>query len=134
MTTITNMPKSYFEKENGELNNARAPGPKILPNFRKWGLVKTGPLDIDPDWSASQVSDWVSDLFPNVWKHPEQVAASSNLFDTCQPPWVLLHKENRRFAIVRTCGEPDGWDLLQVRSKGRTTTDEVILYLGKSYS
>ena len=39
-TTVSGMAKSYFEKENGELNDTVAPGPKILPNFHKWGLVK----------------------------------------------------------------------------------------------
>ncbi|KAF8577470.1 hypothetical protein K439DRAFT_1622070 [Ramaria rubella] len=47
------------------------------------------------------------------------------------PPWVLLHKENQYFAIVKTKEVgPEGWDLMQVRSKGRSTTDDVMLYLG----
>jgi hypothetical protein len=129
---------SNLEQENGQLNETCAPDSKMLPNYRKCSLVKTGPLIVDPQWTASEASDWVLELFPDIWKHLELVEAAeqsseeegTDIPHQVQQPWILLRKDNRRFAIVRTCGDPDGWDLLQVRSKGRSTSDDVMLYLG----
>ncbi|KAF8577790.1 hypothetical protein K439DRAFT_1621837 [Ramaria rubella] len=50
--------------------------------------------------------------------------------DVDLPPWILLRKENRSFAIVKTKEMgPEGWDLVQVRSKGCSSSDGVMLYL-----
>ncbi|KAF8520836.1 hypothetical protein JB92DRAFT_2828060 [Gautieria morchelliformis] len=70
------------EQENGELNKTQAPTPNSLPNFCKWGLVL--------------------ELFPNVWKHLEEVVeleqkrqevVEGDLEPDLQP-WVLLCKDN----------------------------------------
>ncbi|KAF8572583.1 hypothetical protein K439DRAFT_1625681 [Ramaria rubella] len=99
-------------------------------------------MEIDPQWSSLQVSQWILDLFPDVWKHLETVAAvrkgASSLYVEDEgemepelPPWVLFHTENWNFAIVKTKEVgPEGWDLVQVKSKGCSTTDDVMLYLG----
>jgi hypothetical protein len=73
-----------------------------------------------------------------VWAHLELVAKQMvdpydfNANEGPQLlPWVLLKKEKYSFSLVKTLGDPDARDLWDVRGKGRTTSDEITIFLGK---
>jgi hypothetical protein len=98
----------------------------------------SNPPRFEISWNAEQVAEWTKEMFPEVTRYLRKVIAQRKSKeadcdnDEGQQLWVLLRKDNRSLSVVKSGHAPDGWDIWQSWTKGRSTNDEVIIYIGNS--